>query len=211
MQHDDLYKSYVRSTIKEVVQEDTSLNLTQDISELRYGGPIPVFLFDGMKEQASWLQKFNFAMNEDITFIARSASTRRSFVPFRYTKKSSKEKGHLVVPLSASWPSKIEEGSLPSGIDHEVVPRPLNGVLVAMSLEAICKMDDYMGHGIVTRRIRTDIELPTGHTRPAFMYCSPDSAFMKYDPHEKVYEMSRETKALEKTQRGHWLFNTYIQ
>lgn len=201
------YNKYMQENIKELVNEDVVLNPTQDIASLRHGGPIPVFVFDAMKDQSTWLREFGISMNTDITYSARTASTRRQFVPFQYKNKSNRERGQVIVPYVQDWTKKVD---LPDTFD--TYPRQLQGSLLHTSLHGLNRMDEYMDAGVLTHRIKTEIETPTGHTHWAFIYCHPNSSFMKYDPHDNKYSLSagiRNTTVTGVPARRVWFHNTY--
>lgn len=155
---------------------------TPDKPRLRYGGPINVLLIDDLGNFTN-LTSLGLVDGVDFTTVSYTANTTSEFLPFIGSRDGSKS---CVIPYATDWRKSIKTEI--KGLAGEK-PRPIQGRLYKFSLKAIEALDLAYRNGHVRRRIKVGVktEALKQPTTSAWVYFTPESAFMRWDPHTNDY------------------------
>lgn len=158
-------------------------NYTSDMARLRYDGPIPILLVDCLTNYNSMLQMGLVDGHDYITTSYRAVTTTE-FTPFVGSRSGSK---YAVLPYDPYWSRNCSE-SVPSL--QGITPRRVSGRLIRASLKAVQVLDRYYQNGPHSRRIKVGVKHShdtTDGTSFAWVYFTPESNFLRWDPHTNKY------------------------
>lgn len=155
---------------------------TPDKPRLRYGGPIPVLIIDDL-QQYNMMLNLDLREGKDYVIESYRALTNSEFSPFIGSRGGSK---FAVVPYDPLWARTCSNPI--KGLEGQA-PRRVVGRLIRCSLRAIETIDAYYRNGFARRRIKVGVKsaLVDGGTTSAWVYFTPETHFLRWDPHTNDY------------------------
>lgn len=171
----------IKGILAKKIKDCSFQNLTPDLPLLRYGGPIPVFLW-GKYADFQWLfnemQKKGCKSQEDYTTRDHSSRTTASYVLLD-NNNYHKEGGGYKQYVPRSWDTLAKSGNF------DLTSAPLCGRLLTVSVKGMQALDDIFNNTITFRRHK--IAVDNKEYPIAWSYFTPQENLMKYDPHGNTY------------------------
>ena len=174
-------KETIKSDAFSLLEEDLWMGLTPDLPDLRYGGDIPVFLWD---ELAAWrgLESRGFD-SKDFEVQHQVVYTVDKLLPFYQRVKSNGSVMRNVLPSSPTWNKSVKDQPL------NLLPREVRGKIITTNIFGIRLLDTLYNNTITHFRRKTRFTTPSGKETVAWIYSMPTNVFTKYDPHENTYNL----------------------
>lgn len=141
--------------------DDYSSNFTPDTPELRYEGPIPVFLYSdysGWNFPSGVMKEDKLNIPECLKFVSNNCMTKHKTVYLRDVSDKSKYKAYLI----PTFMSNIKGYSL--------TKRKTRGTLYTVSLKGIQALDRFFYNGHHFNRVLVDMEKGDHGIKSAYTY-----------------------------------------
>ena len=178
--------------IAELIKRDVEECRTPDLPQLRYNnGAIKVFLWDDLqdfKTLSTWL--FNVDLINGYRGVASSAQTVEKYLP--WYNINDRQDGMMYPAMCLEDPVDIEMTDLDDYSLGDLLP--IGGKLVDVSVDTMCKLDQYYENGFNFTRHLIEVKPFKSSTKTIKAYTwfnSLEDMFI-YDPHENTYKLHKD-------------------
>lgn len=170
------------STLAHKIDSCIFKSYTKDLPRLRYNGPIHVLIIDDTSTYQN-MNRMGLLDGHDWETVSYQATTITHYLPFIAKRDKA---SFCVNPYSSNWlKNSTEEVGPLVGMN----PLPVHGKLIRCNLKTIKALDLHYRNGVAHRRIKVAIRTPLskGSVNSAWVYFTPETSFMRWDPHTNGY------------------------